>query len=107
MSSLRKLNLLRRRHYTIDLFQAPFTKDEMKKKPELTEAEEEFRGFKLKQQQFQKDDGLPIFLKAGLRDKVLYYTTLGLAGLGLLGSFSYIIGYANGWYKVEQKEKSK
>lgn len=63
------------------------------------EATEEFREFKMKQQKFQKDDGLPIFLKAGLRDKVLYYTTLGLAGLGLISSFSYILGYASGRYK--------
>lgn len=31
----------------------------------------------------QKDDGLPVHLKRGLRDKVLYYGILGLCGVGV------------------------
>lgn len=94
MSSSRVFNILRRR-FCMDPFKST-AKTSVEK-----EAAEDFREFKMKQQKFQKDDGLPIFLKAGLRDQVLYYSTLGLAGLGLIGSFTYIIGYANGWYKED------
>ncbi|KAI5638680.1 hypothetical protein NE865_08736 [Phthorimaea operculella] len=42
---------------------------------------------KLKQLQsdYQCDDGKPIFLKAGFRDRVLYVTTWVLAIIGILG----------------------
>lgn len=66
------------------------------------ETADELRVFKMKQQKFQKDDGLPVFLKAGMRDKVLYFTTLGLAGAGLVGSFHYIIRYANNGNKPKE-----
>lgn len=57
-------------------------------------ATEEFKKFKLMQQAFQKNDGLPVFLKCGLRDKILYYAALGFSGLGIIGSFDFIIRYA-------------
>lgn len=56
----------------------------------IREVKEEFRVFKMEQQMFQKDDGLPIRLKGGLRDKILAYTSFGLAGLGLLHYFGSI-----------------
>lgn len=94
MSSSRAINILRRR-FCMDPFKST-AKTSVEK-----EVAEEFREFKMKQQKFQKDDGLPIFLKAGLRDQVLYYSTLGLACLGVASSFVYIIGYSNGWYKKD------
>ncbi|XP_059614518.1 uncharacterized protein LOC132260432 [Phlebotomus argentipes] len=47
------------------------------------EMKEAFRKFKEKQKKFQKNDGLPVFLKAGLRDRILFGLTVGLAMLGL------------------------
>lgn len=47
--------------------------------------------FKLKQQHFQQPDGKPIFLKGGPMDKVLFLTTLGLCGVGLLSAFTFIL----------------
>ena len=61
------------------------------------EAEEFYEGYKnlkLNQLKFQKDDNVPIFLKGGEFDKILFYTTLGLCGLGLARSFGFIIGMA-------------
>ncbi|KAI4489856.1 hypothetical protein M0804_004038 [Polistes exclamans] len=37
-----------------------------------------FQKFKLKQARMQRNDGVPVFLKAGLRDKILFNLTLGL-----------------------------
>lgn len=58
------------------------------------EVDEGYKLFKLKQQHFQKPDGKPIFLKGGPMDKVLFLSTLGLCGFGLLSAFSFIIGSA-------------
>jgi len=43
-----------------------------------------------KYKHFQIDDGVPIHLKGGPMDRVLYYTTLALCGVGLLGVVEYI-----------------
>lgn len=50
---------------------------------------EEFRKFKETQAKFQKDDGLPVFLKAGMRDRVLYLSTLAFAVLGVAMQFKF------------------
>uniref|UniRef100_A0A1B0DMS6 Uncharacterized protein n=1 Tax=Phlebotomus papatasi TaxID=29031 RepID=A0A1B0DMS6_PHLPP len=50
---------------------------------------EEFRKFKETQAKFQKDDGLPVFLKAGMRDRALYLSTLALAVLGVAMQFKF------------------
>jgi Cytochrome c oxidase subunit VII len=49
-----------------------------------------FKKFKIKQAFFQKDDNVPIHLKCGLRDKILYYMTLLLAAFGLTNTFGFI-----------------
>nr|XP_033339735.1 uncharacterized protein LOC117228141 [Megalopta genalis] len=46
-----------------------------------------FQKFKLQQAQMQCDDGRPSFLKLGLRDKILYWTTLGLTTYGTVKGF--------------------
>ncbi|KAM7360533.1 cytochrome c oxidase subunit 7A-like [Cochliomyia hominivorax] len=50
---------------------------------------------KLKRMQkvFQAKNDLPVFLKGGNKDKILYYTTLGLSGLGLLLNVALFAGY--------------
>ncbi|KAL0109611.1 hypothetical protein PUN28_014573 [Cardiocondyla obscurior] len=37
-----------------------------------------FEKFKLKQAKMQCDDGLPVYLKAGVRDKILFNVTLAM-----------------------------
>lgn len=64
-----------------------------KKKIEPVEEDEnkkDFEEFKKKQLLFQKDDNVPIHLKGGKRDKFFYYTTLTLAGFGLLNCVAFI-----------------
>lgn len=50
-----------------------------------------YKKFKLKQQHFQQPDGKPIFLKGGPMDKVLFLSTVGLCGFGLLSAFAFIL----------------
>ncbi|XP_037954616.1 cytochrome c oxidase subunit 7A1, mitochondrial-like [Teleopsis dalmanni] len=45
------------------------------------------------QYRFQRDDGLPVWLKGGPNDKYLYQATLGLCALGLLMNFHLYFGY--------------
>uniref|UniRef100_A0A1A9ZT29 Uncharacterized protein n=1 Tax=Glossina pallidipes TaxID=7398 RepID=A0A1A9ZT29_GLOPL len=45
------------------------------------------------QKQFQKKNDVPVFLKGGKNDVILYYTTLGLSGLGLIMNIAFYIGY--------------
>jgi hypothetical protein len=82
--SLRAFNLLRRKFYS--LTPKPVAEREIT---------EELRTLKLKQQKFQKNDGLPVFLKGEAFDKILFVTTMGLAGLGVVSSFGFIYVYAN------------
>lgn len=49
---------------------------------------------KKKQQHFQKNDGLPVFLKGGPFDRILFYTTMILAILGVTNTFAFIYGKA-------------
>jgi len=44
---------------------------------------EQTRKFKELQALYQKDDGIPVHLKRGARDKALYYLTWGLIAVGL------------------------
>ncbi|XP_055638781.1 cytochrome c oxidase subunit 7A1, mitochondrial-like [Toxorhynchites rutilus septentrionalis] len=39
---------------------------------------------------FQAKNDLPVFLKGGPVDKALYFTTVALCGLGLLGIIRYV-----------------
>ncbi|GLV43349.1 Cytochrome c oxidase subunit 7A [Carabus blaptoides fortunei] len=41
-----------------------------------------FQSLKAKQAKFQCDDGLPVFLKGGVMDKILYQTTVVLCFVG-------------------------
>ncbi|XP_065079008.1 cytochrome c oxidase subunit 7A1, mitochondrial [Ochlerotatus camptorhynchus] len=49
-----------------------------------------------KMQTFQAKNELPVFLKGGPADKVLFMTTVALCGVGLLGivRFVYSMGFA-------------
>nr|CAD7455470.1 unnamed protein product [Timema tahoe] len=38
---------------------------------------------KRKQEKFQQDDGVPVYLKGGILDKFLYQATMGLSVIGL------------------------
>lgn len=92
------------RHMSL-LNSQPEKKQEIVKKNECDKDEEdcyedEFKVFKLKQLEFQKDDNIPIFLKCGLRDKILYYLTLILAGFGLTNTIGFI-------YLMAQPKKNK
>lgn len=51
---------------------------------------DEVKVLKANQLKFQKNNNLPVFLKGGLFDRVLFYSTLGLAGLGLFGRIEFI-----------------
>ncbi|GAB0092902.1 cytochrome c oxidase subunit 7A-related protein, mitochondrial [Sergentomyia squamirostris] len=59
-----------------------FPKEEIKKVVDLSK-------LKRKQMAFQKDDGKPIFLKGGIRDRLLYSLTLMLAVLGIAMQFQF------------------
>lgn len=52
-----------------------------------TNMPEGLRKLRMKQERFQKDDGLPIHLKGGITDKILLYSTYGLCLVGLGMSF--------------------
>lgn len=63
---------------------------------------EGFKKMKANQLKFQQDDNLPIFLKGGPFDKFLFLSTLALAGLGLVGTFEFVLSRAFP-KKIEQK----
>lgn len=42
------------------------------------------------QERFQQKDGRPIFLKCGMRDQILYRTTMVLAILGIFETFRMV-----------------
>jgi hypothetical protein len=76
---------------------------------EDVEAEKEFseccKKLKLEQLKFQKNDSVPVFLKGGAFDKILFLTTMGLSGLGLIGTFEFI--YKKAFTKKIQVQKAK
>ncbi|NXN88938.1 CX7A2 oxidase, partial [Bombycilla garrulus] len=43
------------------------------------------------QKLFQEDNGLPVHLKGGAKDSVLYRTTAGLAVFGTMYAFYYLL----------------
>ncbi|KAH8381641.1 hypothetical protein KR093_010241 [Drosophila rubida] len=45
------------------------------------------------QKQYQVDNGLPVFLKGGPLDNILYRGTVGLSILGLVGDLWLFAGY--------------
>uniref|UniRef100_A0A1A9WC06 Uncharacterized protein n=1 Tax=Glossina brevipalpis TaxID=37001 RepID=A0A1A9WC06_9MUSC len=45
------------------------------------------------QKHFQKKNNVPVFLKGGQNDVILYYTTLALSGLGLILNIVFFFGY--------------
>lgn len=65
--------------------------DTIRLEKEISESHQKFKNLQLK---FQKNDGLPIFLKGGQSDKALFLTTMALSGLGLFETFRFIIGKA-------------
>ncbi|KAG5680099.1 hypothetical protein PVAND_009625 [Polypedilum vanderplanki] len=80
----------------------PMINDPKKKTDEDDENGNEFQKFKMKQLKFQMDDGKPIHLKAGKRDKFFYYATLWLCGFGLMNYFAFIYYSA-----LSEKDKKK
>ncbi|KAB0804571.1 hypothetical protein PPYR_01541 [Photinus pyralis] len=53
-----------------------------------------FARLKEAQKRFQVDDGVPIFLKAGLRDRVLYRATAALTFVGMAMSAQVLYSLA-------------
>ncbi|XP_058453966.1 uncharacterized protein LOC131431980 [Malaya genurostris] len=53
-------------------------------------------GLRKSMQTFQAKSTLPIFLKGGPADRVLFLTTVGLCGIGFLGclQFIYSMGFS-------------
>ncbi|XP_031619979.1 uncharacterized protein LOC116338703 [Contarinia nasturtii] len=49
-----------------------------------------FYKLKADQKLYQKPDGIPIHFKRGARDKILYYITLSLVGVGLVGCAEFV-----------------
>lgn len=45
------------------------------------------------QRRFQEKNNLPVHLKGGALDKMLYLSTLGLSGCGLFGTLVFLAGY--------------
>ncbi|XP_073816010.1 cytochrome c oxidase subunit 7A2, mitochondrial-like [Musca autumnalis] len=45
------------------------------------------------QQKFQEKNNLPIHLKGGAKDKLLFLTTMGLTGCGLVYTLVFLAGY--------------
>ncbi|KAL7301549.1 hypothetical protein TKK_0005981 [Trichogramma kaykai] len=63
---------------------------------EFNEKPKWFKKFKLKQAAMQRDDGdIPVFLKKGLRDKILYNFTLFTTIFGFVWAMKTIIGFDN------------
>lgn len=55
---------------------------------------------KLKQEFFQRQNGVPIHLKGGLADRLLFGLTVGLIGLGLL---NHVVTYYGMMYPKKKK----
>lgn len=51
---------------------------------------EEFKEFKMKQEKFQENDGVPIHLKCGGRDKILFIITIIAAFLGFTNTIGFV-----------------
>lgn len=51
---------------------------------------EEFKAFKMKQKKFQENDGVPIHLKCGGRDKILFLITVVAAFLGFTNTIGFV-----------------
>ncbi|KAL2744752.1 hypothetical protein V1477_007294 [Vespula maculifrons] len=49
-----------------------------------------FQKFKLKQAKMQRDNNVPVYLKAGFRDKVLFNVSLGVFSINLIWIFCTI-----------------
>ncbi|XP_075148355.1 cytochrome c oxidase subunit 7A2, mitochondrial-like [Haematobia irritans] len=45
------------------------------------------------QKKFQEKNNVPIHLKGGAKDKLLYLTTMGLTGCGLFYTMIFLAGY--------------
>jgi len=48
-----------------------------------------YKKIKEKYAHFQVDDGVPIHLKGGPFDRVMYMVTMGMCGVGFLGCLEY------------------
>ena len=71
------------------------------KDAELNEDEElkkmwdqEFKDFKSKQMKFQEKDGVPIHLKCGGRDKILFFITIIAAFFGFTNTIGFVYNMA-------------
>lgn len=58
------------------------------------EFEEINKKVRINQHKFQRKNGVPVFLKAGAGDKALFFLTVGLSILGLVGTFEFIYSMA-------------
>lgn len=67
----------------------------------------DFRKFKMTQKRFQRRDNLPVFLKGGPIDKILFVATIGFTVLGFIHTvrFLYNMSYPSSLSKMEEREK--
>ena len=56
--------------------------------------DEEFKEFKMKQMKFQEKDGVPIHLKCGGRDKILFFITIIAAFFGVTNTIGFVYNMA-------------
>jgi hypothetical protein len=56
--------------------------------------DEEFKEFKMKQKKFQENDGVPIHLKCGARDKILFFITVIAAFFGFTNTIGFVYNMA-------------
>ncbi|XP_071572156.1 cytochrome c oxidase subunit 7A1, mitochondrial-like [Temnothorax nylanderi] len=68
------------------MYSAPILRRSFGTNQPLAECNKAFEKFKLKQAKMQCDDGLPVYLKGGMRDKILFNITLALLLLNTLQS---------------------
>ncbi|CAL1684762.1 unnamed protein product [Lasius platythorax] len=77
-------NVQKIRFYNAPLLQKSFSTNQPL--PFYRETSKAFQKFKLKQARMQCDDGFPVYLKAGIRDKILFNITLAMLLYNTVGS---------------------
>ncbi|KAF2901763.1 hypothetical protein ILUMI_04421 [Ignelater luminosus] len=56
---------------------------------------ENFQKLKVKQQKFQVDDGVPVYIKGGMLDKILYQATVAGTTVGVILGIQVFLTLAN------------
>ncbi|XP_011163785.1 cytochrome c oxidase subunit 7A1, mitochondrial [Solenopsis invicta] len=87
MKNMRKIQ----RSYNTSLLRKSFSTNQS-----FQECNKTFENFKLKQAKMQCDDGLPVYLKGGTRDKILFNFTLALLFFNMTQSIYTIRQFLKG-----------